>query len=157
MFDNFAVRPLSGPEPLDPVNVAQGAKAAASSSWSNDYAARFVCDGDGQTRWNAAPGDMENAWVELDFSKPVRFNTVSVRQFGQRITKYKLQYFVGDQWRDAVIRERKGEDEWVDVFPAVESSKLRLVVVGVNGTDPQNNTPSIYEIEAFDTSLDQKK
>ncbi len=150
LFDNFSIQPLAGPEPPEPANLAQGAQATASSQWNDQFAARCAIDGNPQTRWNSASGKLTNEWVELHFGKPARFNAVRVMQFMKRITKYKVQYLDGADWRDALLATHQGEDEWLDVFPPVQSDRMRLLVWEVSGTDPQNSTPSLYEIEVFE-------
>ncbi len=150
-FDNLQVNPLAEP-PLALENLARGVKATASSVWSSEYEADRVNDGRAETRWNAAKGHLVGEWVELDFGRKVRLDTVSVRQFGARITKYKLQAAEGDQWRDIVSRECKGQAQWSVTFAPVATTKLRLVVEAVTGNNPESDTPSVYEIEAYDTT-----
>lgn len=150
-FDNLQVNPLNEPA-LALENLARRAKATASSVWSNEYEADRINDDKPETRWNAAKGHLAGEWVELDFGRKVRVDTVSVRQFGTRITKYKLQADEGGQWQDLVSRECKGQALWSATFTPVETTRLRLVVEAVTGNHPENDTPSIYEIEAFDTS-----
>jgi hypothetical protein len=150
LFDNFRVEPLPGPEPPDPVNLATTAKASASSQWDDHYSARFACDGNMQTRWNSAQGKLTNEWVELNFGKPVRFGAVHLVQFMKRITKYQVQYFDGAAWHEALVASHPDDDEWVDSFPPVQADRIRVVVLEVNGTDPQNSTPSLYELGVFE-------
>lgn len=150
LFDNFLIQPLTGPESPEPVNLAKGAQATASSQWNDQFSARFAINGNPQTRWNSAPGKLTNEWVELNFGKPVRFEAVRLAQFMKRITKYQVQYHDGTAWREALVATHRGEDEWVDAFPPVQSDRIRLVVLEVNGNDARNNTPSLYEIEVLE-------
>jgi alpha-galactosidase len=150
LFDNFLVQPLTGPEPPEPINLAKGAQATASSQWDDQFSARFAIDGDPQTRWNSAPGKLTNEWVELNFGKPVRFEAVRLAQFMKRITKYQVQYYDGTAWRGALVATHRGEDECVDAFPPVQSTRMRIVVLEVNGNDARNSTPSLYEIEVYE-------
>jgi galactosylceramidase len=157
LFDNFLVQPLSGPEPPEPVNLAKGAQATASSQWDDQFSARFAIDGDPQTRWNSAPGKLTNEWVELNFRTPVRFNAVRLAQFMKRITKYQVQYYDGTAWREALVATHRGEDEWVDSFPPVQSTRMRIVVLEVNGNDARNSTPSLYEIEVYEAQAGEPR
>src|SRR5207244_6190007 len=101
---------------------------------------------------NAAKGCSTNEWLELDFGRKARLDTVRVQQFGARIKKYKIQSSDGNHWDDILSRERKRQTQWTDTFAPVETRKLRLVVTAVSGLPPEKNTPGIYEIEAYDTS-----
>ena len=150
-FDNLRVDPVSEPDPVLE-NLAGNATISTSSSWSHEFDSSRANDGNLQTRWNAARGCSTNEWLELDFGRKVRLDTVSVQQFGARIKKYKIQSFDGNQWDDVVSRERKRQTRWIDTFAPVETRKLRLVVMAVAGLPPEKNTPGIYEIEAYDTS-----
>jgi hypothetical protein len=40
----------------------------------------------------------------------------------------------------------------VNRFAPIEADKLRLLVVSARGNNPESDTPSIYELEVFDTS-----
>jgi hypothetical protein len=48
--------------------------------------------------------------------------------------------------------DAKGQLSWVNRFAAVEAGKLRLLVVSTRGSNPKGDTPSIYEMQVFDTS-----
>lgn len=74
-------------------------------------------------------------------------------QFMKRITEYQVQYHDGATRREALTAAPPGENEWVDAFPQVQSDRMHIVVLEVNGTDPRNNTPSLYEIEVFEAQL----
>jgi galactosylceramidase len=149
LFDDFAVRPVSYGTLM---NLAEGKRATASSQWSDQYAAQFAVDGDCDTRWNSAPGKLVGEWLQVDFGRKVRFDTVCVRQFGNRITKYKIQYLDGGRLLDAVSGDSKGQEHWTARFPPVTAEKVRLVVVALKGSNPQFDTPSVYELEVYDTT-----
>ena len=146
-FDNFALAPVAGPRL---VNLALGKKARASSQWSEQYAAAYAFDGDGNTRWNSALGKTAGEWLEVDFGRPERFSLVSVRQFDTRIARYRLQVPDGGGWRDMAAGDARGRLNWVSRFAPVEAGKLRLLVESTRGNHPENDTPSIYEIQVYD-------
>jgi hypothetical protein len=150
-FDNLRVEPIADPDPVLE-NLASRATIAASSASSQEYASTFANDGNLESRWNAARGCSTNEWLELDFGRMVRLDTVRVQQFGARIKKYKIQVFDAKHWVDVLSRERKRQPRWIDRFASVETRKLRLVVVSVAGLPPDKNTPGIFEIEAYDSS-----
>ncbi|HYG34225.1 MAG TPA: discoidin domain-containing protein, partial [Clostridia bacterium] len=150
-FDNLRVVPIAEPPPQI-VNLASGAKITGSSSWSKEYEAQFANDEKSQTRWNAAKGHLAGEWLELDFGKPVRFDTVTVSQFGPRITQYKLQALLEGDWRDVGNRDCKGRLQWADKIEPVTTAKLRFVVVAVTGSNPESDTASVFEIAVYDSS-----
>ena len=137
-FDNFSIREVAGPA-LSTVNLAVKKKTTASSNYSDAYEAHFATDGNPETRWNAAPGEKTGAWLEVDFGKPTRFNRTIMRQYGQRITDYKIQYLDSAVWRDAC---ETGES--IVSFPSVKAAKMRLLVVSAN------IEPSIFDLEVYD-------
>jgi hypothetical protein len=136
-FDNFFVAPRHrGAE-----NLAPAATATASSVWQNDstYAANKVNDGDETTRWNAAAGDQDGAWLQLDFGGPTLFNRTYLSQFGDRIAAFKIQSLTDSGWEDLVVSSSNLGPARVDFFPPVTSSKARLLITSAT------NIPSIYE------------
>jgi galactosylceramidase len=153
MFDDFSVRPVAPGPAL--ANLAAGKPAAASSQWSDAYAARCAVDGNDETRWNSAPGKLAGEWLQLDFGRKTRFDCVAVRQFQNRITKYKIQYLDGDRWVDAVSGDTQGQASWVARFAPVAAEKLRLLVVAVRGSNAESDTPSIFELEVYHTAAAQ--
>jgi hypothetical protein len=158
-FDNLSIRPVPGHESEELSNLpnlAEGKKVTASSIWDPGFAASFACDGDPGTRWNSAPGDLAGSWIEVDFEKPTRFDTISVRQFAPRIAQYKFQCSGETGWRDIVTGDTTGQDSWQVQFPPATANKLRLLVVTTQGNNPQNSTPSIFELEVFDTKAEPR-
>jgi galactosylceramidase len=146
-FDNFAVQPVPANEVVEPVNLVRGATLSASSQAPEGLEAWRAGDRRGETRWLAAPGPGLGEWLQIDFGKPVRVGAVYVRQYERRIEKYRVQHWDGSQWVDSVSREQREMPEWTDVFPAVETARLRLYVLGTK----KGLAPSIWEIEAYDT------
>lgn len=140
MFDNLSVREIAGPS-LALTNLAKGKKATSSSDYNDSFNAPLATDGNVSTRWNAAVGDKNGTWLEVDFGQPTRFNRVVVRQLDQRVTKYKIQYLDGEGWRDAYTS--KGAEPTA-AFPSVQASKIRFVVVSTN---PE---ASVFELEVYD-------
>jgi hypothetical protein len=141
-FDDFRITPIDVPEWK---NFAVGAKTTASSTWADEYGACFATDGDTGTRWNCAEGKADGEWLEIDWGRRTRFGRVAVHQFAARIAKYRVQYAVDGQWRDAFVGERKDELTWSEAFPPVESDRMRFLVERARG-----GPPSIYELEVYD-------
>ncbi len=80
------------------VNLAKSAKATASNVRGNSkkFSAQNLLDGDRQTYW-ATDDSVTTPEVTLEFTPPVTFNIVSLREFlplGQRVEAFAL-----DEWR----------------------------------------------------------
>lgn len=97
---------------------------------------------------NRAPGE----WLEMDFGWRTRFNLVAAHQSMPRITAYKIQAFANGDWLDIFSGDTQGQIEFSATFAPAEASKVRFFVVATSGRDPRNDTPSRFELEAFDTS-----
>jgi hypothetical protein len=123
---------------------AQGAKATASSVWSPEYTPDKVIDGNAETRWNSARGDVAGSWLAVDFGKPRTISTIRFTEAaGGRITSYKLQTWDGTQWRDLVTAPKPAERTRVrHRFSPVATSRIRLLVTAAAAV------PTIYELEA---------
>lgn len=147
-FDNFTVRPVKGPVLK---NLAEGKRATSSSSWSGEFDAKFAVDGNAESRWNAAEGRLAGEWLEIDFGQTTGFNMISVRQFESRIAKYAIRVFEDGLWRDVIQGDTEGETEWADFFGYTKASKVRLSILSTQGNDPVAGTPSVYELEVYDT------
>jgi galactosylceramidase len=139
-FDNFTLRRLH----RTGLNLALAATASASSVWQNDltYAASMANDGDLTTRWNSAYPTLSNEWLELDFPAPVTFNHTTYSQYASRIFGYQVQHWNGAGWRVDVNSGTMGAFA-SDVFPAVTSTRVRLVLTNFT------STPSIYEFGVY--------
>ncbi len=120
-------------------NLAEGQSANASSVWDNDstYAAEMALDGDSSTRW-ASSGTSQYLTVLFGASTPV--NTVSIKDYGNRINAYEIQYYAGT-WETAYVGGNP-EDGVYYSFPTVSAPFIRLQV-----TDGTN--PSVYEFGLY--------
>ena len=126
------------------VDLAAAKPASASSQWSTAFAADKATAADPTSRWNAAGDKSAGEWLEVDLGQRVPFNRTIIRQFDDRITKYKIEYSDGGEWRTAF---EGGPMHAVqrDTFPAVIASKVRLFVVETKSGQP----PSIYKLRVF--------
>jgi Glycosyl hydrolase family 59/F5/8 type C domain/Galactocerebrosidase, C-terminal lectin domain len=138
-FANIAIHSQPPREDL-----ARGKPATASSQWSEEYPASKVNDGDFNSRWNAADGKSTGEWLEIDLGRPTSFDRTLIRQFDNRITRYKIQYWNGSAWRDAVSGGPMAAVQR-DQFSAVSGSKLRLLVLETRG----GQTPSVFSIGCY--------
>jgi Glycosyl hydrolase family 59/Lamin Tail Domain/F5/8 type C domain len=140
-FDNFTLRQLHRGSGF---NFALSATASASSFWQDDptYAASMANDGDPDTRWNSAYPTEVTEWLELDWPSPVTFNQTTCAQFDDRISGYQIQHWSGSNWVTDVNGGHMGAFA-ADYFPAVTSSKVRLVLTNFD------SAPSISEFDVF--------
>jgi len=151
-FDNLRVQPFAGPEPKQPriTNLALQKTVTASShfhTWSHDF--RFVPahvnDWDPTTGWSAAEDDATGAWIQIDLEEPTRLNAPRVVPYEDRITAYKIQYWEGNNWKDAYVGRRLGEKPRQDRFATVTTTRIRLLILETNG-----EPPVIAEFELYD-------
>jgi hypothetical protein len=141
-FDNVTIE---GPEPPPPIRPV---KAVGSSVWSVDHTADKAIDEDPGTRWNSAPGKIAGEWLELDFASTISFNkTIVCQGMGQRIVRYRIQYWDGAAWAD-VVNGKGMAQERCDVFPLVSADRVRLLVEECEGTG-DGATPTISEFEVY--------
>ena len=125
-----------------PANLAEEAKAVASSVWGPGFAAGRVNDGDMRTRWNSAKSEAHVAWIELQWNRDVTFRRVVMDEctdFGLRVQAWHLE--AGDD-KLATIAEGKtlGDNFSVALPKPVTARRLRLVI------DKSSQAPSIWEI-----------
>jgi len=126
----------------EPPNLAHDAKATASSAWPGDYGPELANDGRAGTRWNSQPGDRDGAWIALEWPKSLTVDRVVVNEvmdWGHRIQQWRLEYRVGDTWRELSGGALMGPDHVVDFIP-VTTGALRLVI------ERSTDTPTISEI-----------
>ncbi|MGG6310849.1 discoidin domain-containing protein [Paenibacillus macerans] len=135
-------------DPIDPLpaNLALGKPVNVSSTWADaGYEADKLTDGDISTRWNAADGQLNDQWAEIDFGAETKMNRVVVKEFRDpnfKVANYALQYWDGSQYRDITKGFTLGDNRVLS-FPEITASKLRLYMHTNYGV------PSIYEMEAY--------
>jgi hypothetical protein len=128
-------------------------KSASASSASSPNIAKKANDGidNKDSRWTAKTTNLTDAYLDIDFGEVVSFNQIRIHEteFATnpyfRITEFKLQ--VPDEageWNDIYSGSGIGAELVAD-FETVASSKVRLLVVSVQGT----NGASINEFEVY--------
>jgi len=130
-----------------PPNLALAATATSSSDWSEDYDAAKAIDGNLQTRWNSAAGDVQDSYVALEWKSPQTFNKVTIREAFDRIREYAIQTFdksKGD-WVDAykaTVPATGGNPVLIAMFASpITTDQLRLLITDAS------EVPSIFELE----------
>jgi hypothetical protein len=128
-----------------PENLARRAKARASSIWGKGFEADKVNDADTATRWNAGKAEKQGCWIELNWDKPVTFDSVvidEVMEFNGRIEAWKLE--AGDGTLKGIARgATMGLRRTIEIKTPVEAKRLRLTI------EKAVETPTIREIEVY--------
>ncbi|MHC4418508.1 MAG: discoidin domain-containing protein [Planctomycetota bacterium] len=153
-FDNFKVLSYAGQPSettIEPrfINLAHGRTTRASSQASTKFGPGKANDGDATTRWDSAPGKTVGEWLEIDFGIPITFDTVITREFRGFITKYKIQYWDGAEWKDAYTGgTMKDPSPKVDTFTPVTASKVRRIITSTSGV---YNSVGLWELEVYNS------
>ena len=91
-------------------------------------------DGDAETFW-AAPAEARSATIEVNFSRPVRFNRAVTMEWlneGQHVERYRVECWDGKGWTSVAEGEAIGHKK-IDTFAPVTASRVRLNVVAAAG------------------------
>jgi len=100
-------------------------------------------DADG-TRWNAASENGKDEWILLSYTHPVTFDRIKLCEAFGRITKYSIQYWENEQWKDCYTGGAIGNNVTADItFPSVTSRMLRFYV------NEASASPSIWWMEVY--------
>lgn len=124
---------------------AEAARMTASSAWAGGgFDPAKATDGDAESRWNAADGDKNPQWLEVDFGTAKTVAKTVVREAFDRTRAYRIQAWDGTKWNDCVKGERLGAEK-IDTFEAMTATKVRLCIDAVS-----SDSVSIFEFEVFD-------
>ena len=91
-----------------------------------------------ETRWLA--DEIQNQYLEVEWVKPQRFNTIVIDEHEDNVSAYKLQYLVNGEWNNIYEGTNCGSNK-IHTFKSVSSTKCRLFIVDAK------QAPSINEIE----------
>lgn len=132
-------------------NIATFSKVTSSSRESDYNSDEKAIDGVASTRWNASANDKVGSWLEMNFDTNVTFNKVVLKEYLDRVTGYKLQYWNGISWSDILSDTTIGATK-VNTFTPVTTNKLRVYFTATK-TDSNGwgAEPSISEVEVFNT------
>ena len=112
-------------------NLAQGAKATASSVSNNDpkFAASKAADGDPNTYWKAADGHT-TAELTMDMGHKVQFNRVMLEEslaVGQRVEAFEFDIWTGSDWQKITTATTIGYKR-ILTFDTVQAQKVRILI-----------------------------
>jgi hypothetical protein len=113
------------------------------AAWSAQLTADKTIDGNAQTRWNSAHGDVAGSWLAIDFGRPRRISWIRFTEAaGGRITGYTVQAWTDGQWRDVAAMVKPAEQTTVRCrFREVTTTQVRLLITAAKAV------PTIYELE----------
>ena len=124
-----------------PLNLAGSASASASSTWQNDdakYGAQHATDGNPSTRWAAAE---KSATLTLEWDKSQDINFLRVREYLDRVSKFKVESYDGKQWKILHSGSSIGANKLI-VFPTTNTKQIRLKL------EESSDAPSIWHLSA---------
>jgi hypothetical protein len=124
--------------------LTEGKPTTASSTHSAPYVPGMGTDGSAQTRWGAKDADT-NAWLEVDLGQPQSFGKVVIRELGDRIRGFVIEYRndTNAAWQAAFSGGAVGR-HYTREFPAATGryTRLRVVQGGKLG-------PTLWEFELW--------
>ncbi|MCX6877947.1 MAG: alpha-L-fucosidase [Verrucomicrobia bacterium] len=125
--------------------LSQDAAATSSTAHSAPYAAKFLVDGDPQTRWSAADADPD-PWVELDLGRPRKIASLSASELADRVSEFRVEArnTSDEPWRTAFEGGRIGQDFHAD-FDRTTARYVRLHVTRYDGP-----APTLWEFRLLD-------
>ncbi len=127
--------------PIISSNLAK--KQMSSSSWSDDdNIMDFANDDDFGSSW-ISNKTVDKPWYEIDFDREKAFNAIAVAEEKPNISKYRLEYFSGGEWKTLFDGENSKRIK-VNRFDRVWGSKVRIWI------DKSDHQASIAEFGVYD-------
>ena len=97
-----------------------GLAISASSIHSGDYQPAYAVDGDMQTRWASTPAGDQPQWLQLDFGKPLAFESLVIHWERAYAAHYQIQ--VSDDGRD-----------WQTLYEQTDGRGGKEIIAGLAG------------------------
>lgn len=124
-------------------NLALDKSYGSSSDYDPSQTADKAFDDNDSTDWQSANGTFANQWLQVDFGTNTAFNTIMLKEYGNRTTGYRIENWDGSAWRIAFTGNLITDGGLVS-FPTVTGSKARIHFT--SGTGYQ---PIIYEFGIY--------
>lgn len=140
------------PPPAPSDNLALDAVASASETdWVNNYDPERAKDGHLSVDFDSwANSGNVPAWLQLEFDAPKTFNHVELYTTASYpIRDFRIQYWDGAAWRDAVMVRGNTAEHRTYEFRPVTARRLRLY--GESGPSHQPNFVRVTELQVFRT------
>lgn len=122
------------------VNVAAGAKAAASTSRGCKFKPSALVDGNYDTYWAAKDGET-TASVELALPEAREFNRVMIQEYiplGQRVESFTVEVPDGEGWKTVAEETTIGYKRIV-LIPQVKADRVRISITSALACPVLNN------------------
>jgi alpha-L-fucosidase len=127
--------------PIISSNIAK--KQFANSSWSDDDNIMDQANDDDFTTSWVSNSTVANPWYEIDFDHEKAFNAISIAEDKANISKYRLEYYSGSEWKPLFNGENNKRVK-VNRFDRVWGSKVRIWI------DKSDHQASIAEFGVYD-------
>ena len=142
-----------------PVNLAYGAKATASSTYSEQFQPRYAVDDNNATLWKArycnnytGKGTLQNEWLQIDLGEVKRFNQVWTQfEYATFFYQYHIDISLdGKNW----TRYASRDDNTTAGSPMIDTgeAKARYVRMYVSDTQKNGHFPAIWNVKVFAAS-----
>ena len=131
-------------------NLALG-KSVKASSEADGHAASMIVDGNGATYWTPAAGVVQ-ASLEIDLGGSSTFDRAMLQEMvstGQRVSKFKLESWDGQAWKEFTKGTTIGCKRLLR-FPPVTTSKVRLTI------EDARDCPTIREFGLYKASVSDR-
>lgn len=131
-------------------NLALNGTYSSSSQWDENQGPANAFDGRLDTNWQACNGCWSEQWLEVDFDRTEQFDSVTVAEWDNRTTAYRIEYWNNAQWRVA-YRGTGGfgsQTPHLIEFSPVEGSKARIVF-----ESGREHAPIVYELTVHNSRL----
>lgn len=131
--------------PIISTNLAKNQPSNA--SWSSDmWLMDFGNDDNFKTAWQSNPA-IKKPWYEVVFDQEKPFNLITILEKQPGITKYRLEYFTGGNWKPILAgtdtgRANPGRAK-ISRFNTVKGSKVRILI------DEFTDPPAIAEFGVY--------
>jgi alpha-L-fucosidase len=126
--------------PIISTNLAKNQPSNA--SWSNDmWIMDFGNDDNFKTAWISNPA-VKKPWFEVVFDQEKAFNLITVLEKQTGITKYRLEYFTGENWKP-ILTSTNASRAKINRFNTVKGSRVRILI------DEFTSPPTIAEFGVY--------
>lgn len=137
-------------------NLAFGATATASSTYSDWFKPEYATDDNNGTLWRAADvAALSDAWLQIDLGKPQRFNTVFTQfEYATFFYQYKIETSMdGSTWQLFADRTHNT----VQGSPVIDTTlndryrcvRARYIRLTINGTQKNGHFPAVWNMKIY--------
>jgi len=139
-------------------NLAFGAKATASSTYSEWFKPEYATDDNNGTLWRAADvAVLKDAWLQVDLGKAMKFNTIFTQfEYATFFYQYKIEVSKdGRRWAlfaDRTANTTQGSP-MIDTTPDRHKGiKARYIRLTITGTQKNGHFPAVWNIKVYNAT-----